>query len=924
MSVAAVAEIELAPPAAPAVEAKKYDFDVPFQGKIVALSLRDTKFMQGADSLVKPDYFESPIDGMLVSLANRYFDRYKRAPGDLTIVTALLKNDIVKKVIPREQAPLVAARVKELMKSDISDREYVVDEVATFARHQAVSAAILESVDHLDRREFDRISTSLKKALDVGAAADIPIYEFGARISERTETRLDRKAGKLPPSGISTGFPDIDKHLYHKGWGKRELSVLMGGAKAGKCVRRDTLVFTEHGLCEIGDYVPETLGVDEFEKREVAILGRDGVEKTSHVYNSGLSKTIIARTHRGFEIEGTRHHPMLVMNQEGEHVWKRLDELVAGDWMVVQRGAHVFGSCVDLSDAVAAGKARVSASERPDAMTPCVMPGVMTPDLAEWLAMVIAEGYCGERGTLTFTQKDEEILGRFVALTQRLFGLKASVVRQAHKTPFARIQNVALQAYLEALGVTWAVSASKSIPKSVLCAPEECVRAFLSTLIGLEGCVVRSSTNKVSFDLTMASKRMIEQVHMLLLNFGVVAVRREKQSMATNGNRVMRTYYRLQVMGARNIAALAKVGVYERRKQNELTKGELSDATARDWIPGARKYVGGFLRDMQAAGFALKANLDHTHWRMCRAIASESRAGVRELTYSFAETLLGIADAVGFDGDSVRWIRARVTEGYAYDRVTTLTEGEAETVDFTVPGTHSFFANGLVSHNTTALMEFGKNAAANPIKRNNVLYVTLEVSAAIIADRLDAAISNQIMMELDLHIGEVKEKIEEWSRRSGRFDIVEFPTGSMRVSDLRRLLERKKAEGIAYDLVIVDYADLIAPERATDNSIENSKSVYVSLRGLAMIEDVAILTATQTNREGAKKMVATATDVADDFNKIRIADIVISINKSDEERRALQARLFFAAVRNGRSNFTIRIQQDVDRMRFCTEVLGEE
>lgn len=464
MSVAELAsvepeEFELAPPEPPEAEAPKYTFDEAFQGKIVAMSLRDTKFMQGADSLVKPDYFESPTDGMIVSLANRYFDQYKRAPADITIIGALLKKDVVKKVVPREQLPFITARIKELMKSDISDRDFVLDEVGTFARHQAVSAAILASVDHLDRREFDRISTSLKKALDVGVAAEVPIYEFGARIVERTETRIDRKSGKLPPSGISTGFPDFDRHLYHKGWGKRELSVIMGSAKAGK---------------------------------------------------------------------------------------------------------------------------------------------------------------------------------------------------------------------------------------------------------------------------------------------------------------------------------------------------------------------------------------------------------------------------------------------------------------------------------TTALMEFGKNAASNPIKKQNVLYVTLEVSAAIIADRLDAAISNQIMMELDLHIGEVKEKIEEWTRRSGRFDIAEFPTGSMRVSDLRRLLERKKAEGIVYDLVIVDYADLIAPERVTDNAIENSKSVYVNLRGLAMIEDVAILTATQTNREGAKKMVATATDVADDFNKIRIADIVISINKSDEERRAGQARLFFAAVRNGRSNFTIRIQQDVDRMRFCTEVLGEE
>jgi hypothetical protein len=70
------------------------------------------------------------------------------------------------------------------------------------------------------------------------------------------------------------------------------------------------------------------------------------------------------------------------------------------------------------------------------------------------------------------------------------------------------------------------------------------------------------------------------------------------------------------------------------------------------------------------------------------------------------------------------------------------------------------------------------------------------------------------------------------------------------VSELRRLLERWKAKGTKIDLLIVDYADLMAPERITENSVENSKSVYVNLRGLAMQEDLAVLTATQTNRQG--------------------------------------------------------------------------
>lgn len=438
--------------------ASTYKFDEAFQTKIAAMCVRDIQFAQRTDGLVKPEYFENVAEGALVHIINRYYTKYKKVPGDLTTLVNLVKKDKINKVIKPEMVPLIGAKIKEIMSHDISDRDYVIDQVAVFARHQAVSKAILDSVGHLDLHDFDKVATSMKRALDVGEHADNQCYSYGEMIDARTTERLDRAAGKCPATGVTTGYPEIDKHLYHKGWGKRELSVLMGGAKAGK---------------------------------------------------------------------------------------------------------------------------------------------------------------------------------------------------------------------------------------------------------------------------------------------------------------------------------------------------------------------------------------------------------------------------------------------------------------------------------TTALIDFGISACTH-IHRYNVMYVTLEVSAKIISERLDARVSDIAMFELDKNIHGVKDLVKKAMASAGRFDIFEFPTGTMRVSDLRRLIERQKSRGIQYDMVVVDYADLMAPERITDNAQENSKNVYVALRGLAMQEDLAILTATQTNREGAKKMVATMTDIAEDFNKVRIADIVISINKTDEERKINQARLYFAAVRNGESNFTIRVEQDLSRMRFVKSVMGEE
>jgi replicative DNA helicase len=217
------------------------------------------------------------------------------------------------------------------------------------------------------------------------------------------------------------------------------------------------------------------------------------------------------------------------------------------------------------------------------------------------------------------------------------------------------------------------------------------------------------------------------------------------------------------------------------------------------------------------------------------------------------------------------------------------------------------------------------NFAANASRSGfNVLYATLEVSARIISERLDAYISDTAVRELEDNITDVEMKIRNRSTKSGRLVIHEFPSGSMTPRMLRNLIEKYRNRGIVFDLVVVDYADIMAPDFRTDNVIENSKEIYVGLRAIAFEFDCALLTATQSNREGVKAQTIKAEHVAEDFNKIRTADIVISINSTEEEQSVGEARLYFAASRNQESGFTVRIKQDIKKMAFITQVVGIE
>lgn len=222
-------------------------------------------------------------------------------------------------------------------------------------------------------------------------------------------------------------------------------------------------------------------------------------------------------------------------------------------------------------------------------------------------------------------------------------------------------------------------------------------------------------------------------------------------------------------------------------------------------------------------------------------------------------------------------------------------------------------------------MGLGDFALKSSMAGHNTLYVTLEVADKIISERMDANVSGTKMDSLCTSLNDVEAKVRaKYGSNVGTLKIVEFPSGSLTPAGLRRVIDKFKADGIVFDMIVVDYADVMKPNVYTKDPIENSKSVWLDLRAIATEENAAVLTATQTNRDGFKHSTAKADDVAEDFNKIRIADIVLSINRTDEERDRGEARLYFAASRNQGGEVTVKIKQDLASMQFITSIIGVE
>jgi len=239
----------------------------------------------------------------------------------------------------------------------------------------------------------------------------------------------------------------------------------------------------------------------------------------------------------------------------------------------------------------------------------------------------------------------------------------------------------------------------------------------------------------------------------------------------------------------------------------------------------------------------------------------------------------------------------------------------------------SLFMGAMKSSKSFNLLS---SAAAAVEKGYNILFVTLENSAEIQAGRIDAYFSNIAMTDHIRSAHSVASKIKAaGAGHMGKLKIRYFPTGTFKPRDLERLLDEYAAKGLFFDLVAIDYLDIMAPDAKAESEREASKQIYVRCRGIIGTYRgprgyAALLSATQTNREGAKAATADGTHVAEDINKVRIADLVISINRTLEERASSKARLHIALARNQRDGITLFVKQDLDKGRAVSEVEAVE
>ena len=327
----------------------------------------------------------------------------------------------------------------------------------------------------------------------------------------------------------------------------------------GKCVSGDTLIFTDEGIKEIGEYFNYLKIKKEFYIfNNINLLnGTGGLEKSTKGIYSGYLPTKIITTEEGYCLEGTYNHPILVMQENGQIVFKKIEEIKIGDYVAISRNNNIWGNKtnIDYKQKIEEWLKTLSKQSYSHLMIRD-LPNHIDENIALVLGYLIGDGCLTLENRIMFSNKDKDIINNYISIMKNKFNVE--VIKCKGDNCDYNIYDKYLRKYFEFLGLENVNSFDKRVPKIIMSSPKNIVAKFLQGLFDTDGTV-----NNVSVSLCTTSEKMAHEVQILLLNFGIITRKVKRYSKNS-------FHYLIYIYGENIDKFYNEIGFGCKRKQNKL------------------------------------------------------------------------------------------------------------------------------------------------------------------------------------------------------------------------------------------------------------------------------------------------------------------------------------------------------------------
>lgn len=438
--------------------------------------------------------------------------------------------------------------------------------------------------------------------------------------------------------------------------------------RQGGCLVGSTRVPTVNGVKTL-DRLGDVNGT-EWQDVQHKVITDEGSKLADGFYVNGRSKVCTVRTWHGYEITGTLNHKVRVI-ASGEYVWKKLSDIGVGDVVPLQADTHRDGP-IELQQPE--GPFHHNAK-------PCGFPKHWSFELGELIGLYIGDG-CFNQTSLIVSEgiEDLETPERVQEILDVCFpGLVRRIDHQKDNSWYdIMVTSTRLVTFLRNLGVEKPSSRDARLPECIWTAPRLAVFGFIRGLFDADGSVDKDGY----IHLGSASAVLIEGVQQLLLSIGISSRRceREIKDCYTGTS----TSYQLVISSWKSRVLFRQyVGSSLSSKAERLLAMTPPAFEYNDQVPFSplefRRWYSSHRGKKELRQWVLRAHGYDT------AVPWIGRQKLVRLVEKYPE-------ALGFFG--ARW------QDQYYTTVSAIVEGEMETFDLHVSETHTYIANGFISHNS--------------------------------------------------------------------------------------------------------------------------------------------------------------------------------------------------------------------------------
>jgi replicative DNA helicase len=201
-----------------------------------------------------------------------------------------------------------------------------------------------------------------------------------------------------------------------------------------------------------------------------------------------------------------------------------------------------------------------------------------------------------------------------------------------------------------------------------------------------------------------------------------------------------------------------------------------------------------------------------------------------------------------------------------------------------------------------------------------VVYITMELPEDEIADRFDSMFARVKPFELNDYQTRVLDEVGKVGTMFGSSLIIKhYPMDTATVNTFKTFIRKLSGIGIAPDLILVDYLDLIKPHRKYNNKTDEQDAVMKGVVGMGQELNIATWTAAQLNRAGLVMETPDESAQAGSISRQFAADLVLWLAQTPDERQDELLRLVISKNRNGLTGKTISLDTDYSYMTFYRE-----